>query len=194
MKKTTLMWTLAILLIISLIFGFMERSGKNQAISDAVKFNKQGKDMFAMLDIGALGSIHEHADFKMYINGQAFDLSQQKYQVRVQFVHVEEGIGEVIHSHASGITLGHFLNSLGFQMTEKCLITDKPESFCNTGLKTLKVYINGKKIDNPSAYVIKDFDKILVSYGSESEEQLQKQLKSVTDLAKTYSKDDSMIR
>lgn len=187
MKKSTIIWVILALLIVSIFFNVSQRNSKTTLYDDNVKLSKQNRDLMSMIGIGQLGTIHIHADFKVYVNGQAIDFSQQKYQVRVQYVHVEDNDGDVVHVHAPGMTLGIFLNSLGFHLTSSCLTTDDGTKMCNSGSKTLKVYVNGKQIQDGASYEIKDLDKILVSYGSETDAQVQTQLKTITNKAKLSS-------
>ena len=67
-----------------------------------------------------------------------------------------------------------------------CLAFEEAD-YCNLGNARLRFYVNGKPNDEFDNYVIKDLDKILVSYGSESDEEIKKQLDSVTNLAAKYS-------
>ena len=134
--------------------------------------------------IGPLGSIHTHQDFKVYIEGQEFDFSQRQYQVREQYVHVEDGIGETIHVHATGVTTGVFFDSLGMKFTKECFTMGSGKEYCNEGDKTLKLYVNGKPNEELGDYLMGDKDRFLVSYGNETEEEIQEQLASIPDFAK----------
>ena len=121
--------------------------------------------------IGPVGSTHIHQDVKIYLDGQQLDLSQQKYQVRAPQVHVEDGDGDVIHVHATGVPIGMFFDSLGMKLTTNCFETDDGTNYCNEksdGGKTLKFYVNGQKSLNGEfeKYIPRDVDKILISYGS----------------------------
>jgi len=136
--------------------------------------------------IGPLRSAHLHADVKVYINDKAIDFSQQKYQLRTDYMHFEDGIGDVMHTHAKGLTVGHMLNSVGINFNRQCLIVEGSE-YCNEGNKTVKFYVNGKVTGGFESYAVRDMDKYLISYGSESKEAIKKQIDSVTDLAKKYS-------
>ena len=136
--------------------------------------------------IGDLNSAHLHTDVKVYINGKPIDFSQRKYQLTTNYMHFEEGIGDVMHTHAEGLTVGHMLNSLGINFNGQCLILEGKE-YCDDGSKTIKFYVNGRQSNEMYSYVIKDLDKILVSYGPEDEAELQKQLGSITSLAPKYS-------
>jgi len=141
--------------------------------------------------VGRLGSTHEHVDFKVYIEGQQIDFSQERYQVRSQFIHVEDGDGDIIHIHATGETIGFFFDTVDISFTSECIIVDSgletEQRYCTAGDKTLKFYVNGEPNILYDDYLLKDLDKILVSYGSETEEQIQEQLNSITDKAATQS-------
>ena len=142
-------------------------------------------------DIGVLGSTHIHADFKLYINGNMVNLSKPEFQVRAKAVHVEEGIGDIIHVHATNMFLGYFMNTIGFPISDKC-ITIPGKKLCSKAGKTLKLYIRQPNMPwrlekNIEFYTFHDLDKLLLTYGDDSEEQIQKQLSTVTDLAWTQS-------
>ena len=132
--------------------------------------------------VGPAGSTHIHQDIKVYMNGKAIDFSQPKYQLRSRLVHFEGGDGNVMHTHATGMTLGYALETMGIQLTD-CLAIDGTK-YCDEGNKTVKVYVNGATNSEFGDYLMKDLDKILVSYGSEP---VEPQLASITDLAKTQS-------
>jgi len=135
---------------------------------------------------GPIGSTHTHMDFKVYIEGKTIDFSQGKYQKPHinQHVHLEGGDGDLIHKHATGVTMGFFFKSLGMTFDKNCLATDTGDKYCNDGGKTLKFYANGITNDQLGNYDLKDGDKILVSYGNESEDEIKVQLASITDKAK----------
>ena len=103
--------------------------------------------------------------------------------------HVENNDGDVLHVHAIGITLGYFFESLGFKLTEDCFKLDAGNKYCNTGNAQLKVFLkseNGgwESLYYPADYVIQDLDKLLITYGKEDEEEIKKQMDSVTDRAR----------
>lgn len=132
--------------------------------------------------IGPLGSTHEHATFKVFLQGKLLDFSKPKYMVIVQEVHLEELNGDIIHKHATGITIGYFLNTLGFKLGKDCFVSDEGKSFCNAGDKKLKFYVDGVLSDDFGDHEISEGAKYLVSYGNESVELIEKQLSSVVTL------------
>ena len=70
--------------------------------------------------IGLVGSIHEHAVILIFLDGNLLDLSKPEYMLRSEPVHVENLDGAIIHKHATGITVGHFLQTLGISFDKNC--------------------------------------------------------------------------
>jgi hypothetical protein len=137
---------------------------------------------------GKLGSAHEHVDFKVYLEGKAVDFSKPQYQLRSKYIHLENNDGDVIHVHATGITLGFFFKTLGIEFSNECFILDRKERYCNNEGKTLKLYVNGQENGEFERYLLKDKDKILVSYGDESYDEIEEQLKSITNKSEKAKK------
>ncbi len=143
-------------------------------------------------EVGVVGDIHYHADFAIYLNGQRYNFFQEKYMSTQNksfsnFAHLHDLKGNIIHKHASGITLGFFLDTLEMKLDQRCLVLDDGTPYCNEGSKELKFYVNGKQNDEFDRYDIQDEDKILLSYGDETPEETKKQLAAVTDEACVYS-------
>lgn len=159
---------------------------KGALISQLNELQKDAVDLHMISGIGELRSTHIHADIKVYINGNQIDFSQKKYQLKARFIHFEEGIGDVVHIHATGMTPGHLFRSLGMDFSNNCIVAEG-KSYCNDADKTLKFYANGQANKDFDNRQIKDLDKYLISYGNEDQAQLQKQLDSVTNLAPKYS-------
>ena len=135
-----------------------------------------------------LGDVHEHADFKVYLDGVVYDFAQDKYMSTDEhklsnFTHLHDGDGEIIHKHMSTITLGDFFESLGMQFTDDCFTLEDGTAYCNNDENTLKIFVNGKKNRDFADYELSDLDQILITYGNETDEEIQAQLDSVGDRA-----------
>jgi len=139
--------------------------------------------------VGAVGSTHIHMDIKVYLDGVPVNFGDQKYQLRAQQVHFESGDGDVFHVHATGVTLGYLFETLGGRLSETCISLDGVTK-CNDGTKTLKFYVNGQPNNQFGKYLPRSLDKLSVSYGSETSEQIQRQLATVTDKAKNEENTD----
>ncbi len=137
--------------------------------------------------IGPLGGTHIHADFKVYIDGHAIDFAKRDYMVKAPYVHIEGMNGDVIHVHATGVTIGEFFRTLGMKFGAQCFTLNKKQKYCTGDSKTLKFYVNGEPNDLYDDYLIGDQDKILISYGNDMPEEIEKQLSSITDYARIES-------
>lgn len=109
--------------------------------------------------------------------GKAIDFSPPLYQLRDKSVHVEHGIGEEVHVHKQGITIGDFFETLDISFNKSCIIIPVEGSFCD---EDLKFYVNNRENSEFENYKIKDLDRILISYGKGD---IKSQLESVTSLA-----------
>ncbi len=153
MGKKLIIYVLAALIIAALLFGLA---------SDPLKPKHE--------------EIHRHFDFRLYLDGQAVDLSQDQYQSIEghelnEAVHLHDNDGEVVHVHAEGVTLDEFLDSIGVQLPV-------------TG--DTKVFVNGKEDTRGLAYQPQDLDRILAAHDA-SQDEIATQLALVTDRACIYS-------
>jgi hypothetical protein len=114
---------------------------------------------------GVLGSAHVHAAFAVKLNGTKLDFSDNKYQVKSRFMHVENGDGDTLHRHATGVPIAEFFKSIKMNVTDSCFTNDNGTKFCSNGKENLEFYINGNKTKSIADYVFNDDDRILVVYG-----------------------------
>lgn len=133
-------------------------------------------DLGTLTNMDGYGTAHIHADFKMYANGEEVELFTEENFEKNKFTHFhsesdpEKPNKDVIHVHTAGITLGQFLQTLGVSLDENA-----------------RVYVNGSRIPDTNMYVINDLDKILVSIGLADTTEIERQLQSIGDYAKTHS-------
>lgn len=191
-KKDMFFYILIVVLVILFLWQWISKGAfegmANQHISNLQKYNSQ---LQLLSGIGPLGSAHIHADVRVYINGQPIDFSQRKYQLASSFIHFEDGIGDVVHIHATGMAIGHLFRSLSMGINDNCIAAEK-QNYCSDNGKKLKFYANGKPNNEFGNYEMHDLDKILVSYGNENDSEMQKQLSSITNLASGYSSQGGM--
>lgn len=125
---------------------------------------------------GALGSAHDHAAILVKIFGDEFDFSAPAYQIKSSWIHFEGRDGTTIHKHATGVTLGYLFDTLGLGLDDQCFVFQDGRSFCTNEDYSLKFYINGEKVPDIRDYEINDDDRILISYGAETPEEIEAQL------------------
>ena len=125
---------------------------------------------------GILGDEHEHASVLVRIFGDKFDFAATTYQIKSSWIHFEESDGNTVHRHSSGVTLNYLFESLGIGIDEDCYIFGDGRQFCTNEDYSLKYFINGDRVNSINDYVVQNDDRILISYGGETEEQINQQL------------------
>ncbi|HLC76696.1 MAG TPA: hypothetical protein VJH04_00675 [archaeon] len=121
---------------------------------------------------------HEHADFAVFLNGEQYDFSQERFMTfnnteLSELVDLHDMKGNIIHKHAKGITLGYFFGTLGIKFSSTCFVAES--EYCGP----LKMFVNGQPNYDFGDYKFNDLDRILISYGDETEEQIANQISSV---------------
>ena len=125
---------------------------------------------------GKLGDAHEHASLLVRIFGDKFDFSVPSYQIKSSWIHFEESDGTTIHRHSTGVELGYLFDTLNIGIDSECYRFPDGRQFCTNEDYSLKYYINHQIVDNISNYVFEDGDRILISFGNETPEQIEEQL------------------
>ena len=125
---------------------------------------------------GKLGDEHEHASLLVRIFGDKFDFGVPSYQIKSSWIHFEESDGTTIHRHSSGVNLEYLFESLNIGIDDECFNFPDGRQFCTNEDYSIKYFINHEMVDDIRDYVIKDDDRILISYGSESQEEIEEQL------------------
>ena len=98
------------------------------------------------------------------------------YQVKTAWIHFEDQDGETIHRHSSGVELEYLFNSVNIGLNSNCFIFADGRQFCTNEDYSLKYYINHERVNDITQYVIQEEDRILISYGDETEKEIEEQL------------------
>lgn len=136
--------------------------------------------------------VHVHSDFLLVLDGQKFDLSGDQYQsstydVKHPLFHLHDGVGTMLHRHAEGITLKEFLESIGFTVTDACLLTDEGIQYCANADTEFSLYVNSQLITNWPDYITQEEDQILLYHGPNQFEIVSSFIDELTDEACIYS-------
>jgi hypothetical protein len=146
-------------------------------------------------------AVHYHANWAVFLDGSRLDLTGDRYMEDIaqcsadpshqrpeDRVHMHEKNHEVVHVHASGVTWGHLLANLRFGIGDDYLITDEGARYLTDEERTLKFIVNGVAVRSIVNRPIGDQDRLLISYGSESEEDVvSSQFAQVAATAATYN-------
>ena len=125
---------------------------------------------------GKLGGEHVHASLLVRIFDDMFDFSKPTYQIKSSWIHFEESDGTTIHRHASGVMLGYLFETMNIGIDSKCYVFPDGRQFCTNEDYSLKYYINHQPVSSINDYVFEDGDRILISFGPETREQIEEQL------------------
>ena len=147
-----------------------ERQEKREDYAAKISRNKRKSNLMAagILTLIAL------------IFADRFDFSVPTYQIKSSWIHFEESDGTTIHRHASGVTLSYLFETMNIIIDEECYLFPDGRQFCTNEDYSLKYYLNHKSVDSINDYVIQDGDRILITFGNETPEQIEAQL---TELA-----------
>jgi len=129
---------------------------------------------------GTLGSEHVHATILAKLHGDIFDFSGPAYQIKSSWQHFEARDGSTIHRHATGVMMGFLFETIGIGLDDECFSfkasAGGERKFCTNEDFSLKFFVNHEPVPNLTEYVFKDGDRILLSYGSEDQTQIDTQL------------------
>ena len=125
---------------------------------------------------GKLGDEHEHASLLVRIFGDTFDFSSPSYQIKSSWIHFEDSDGTTIHRHSTGVTLGYLFANIGIDIDSECYKFPDGRSFCTNEDYSLKYYINHQIVKDINDHVLEEGDRILITYGNETPEQIEEQL------------------
>ena len=125
---------------------------------------------------GVLGSEHSHAGISVKIFGDSFDFSAPAYQIKSPWIHFEGRDGTTVHKHATGVTLGYLFESLALGLDDQCFIFQDGRSFCSNDDYKLSFYVNGEQVTDIRDIEPKEDDKVLITYGAETPEEIQSQI------------------
>lgn len=143
--------------------------------------------------------VHYHANFAVYINGEREEFSLPTYYEEVAActtayannpkgrTHMHDRINDVIHVHDARVTYGNFFQVLGWGIGKNYLATSEKVYLPDANNK-LTFILNGEEIDSITNKVIGNLDKLLVSFGDDSDEQLKAQYDAISNSAEEKNK------
>jgi len=119
------------------------------------------------------------ASFAVFTNGTFRVFSAPMYHNLSQAAYIESSHPNRVQVKKSGTTWNDFFSTLPFELTADCLTTGTKEVFCSGSKGLLQFYINGVKNVNALTQEIKENDKLLVTFGNESDKKINQQIDRV---------------
>jgi len=142
--------------------------------------------------------VHYHANFAVYVDGKQEQLSNPLLYEEVsqcsvstekkpgERAHLHENIKDLVHVHDAAVTWGNFFQNINWNIGTKYLDTSEA-LLINTDDKRVTYLLNGEQVSDITNKVIDSKDRLLVSYGSATKEELKKQFDSVATTAEKYN-------
>jgi hypothetical protein len=132
--------------------------------------------------------VHEHADFAIFLHGERLNFDDERYfsdgeHQHAPDVHIHPNRPNVVHKHRQNVNWARFFGSLGIVLEDERFVDADGREYRNGPAGTLKFFINGVQVDSLMHERISDLDRVLITFGAESEAELAAQLAAVGDEA-----------
>lgn len=108
-------------------------------------------------------SFHQHSLLQVVVNGKSVVVPKNIGLGSVEsplHTHDERGVIHMEAAREYPFTLGQFFEVWGVKFTK-----DQLGGYKNNSEHSVQVFVNGKSVDNPVDYQLKEKDKIVVGYG-----------------------------
>lgn len=150
-------------------------------------------------------TVHYHANFAVYVNGQREQFKGPRYYEETDILsastctvgtagspneraHMHDNVSDVVHVEDHLVTWGNFFQNLRWGIGSNYLAT-ADGVLTSDANNSLVLMLNGKKVDDVSNMVIGDQDKLLISYGADTSNQLQQEYSSIKNNALKYDQE-----
>lgn len=145
--------------------------------------------------------VHYHANFAVYINGQRELFASPSYyeetsasecnleeheESPLERAHLHGNVNDVVHVEDHLVTWGHLLQNLGWA-ADSMHIKTRDKVLLAQGSDKITFILNGKQVSDINQLVIASKDKLLVNFGSASQENLDDYYQSIASTAGKYN-------
>lgn len=146
-------------------------------------------------------SVHYHANFHLYIDGERYEFDNFTYYEEVQAcdpvngvrpesrAHMHDFIDHVVHVHDEGATWGHFFANLGYALGNDVLVT-RDAVLTDDGDRRLRFVYNGEPTRAIANELIHDKDILLIDYSSDDSDALNERYAAIPTDASQYNEQD----
>lgn len=144
--------------------------------------------------------VHYHANFAVYINGEREDFKNPIYYTETSCAvadvitpqmraHLHDNVNDVVHVEDNAVTWGNFFENLWWSVGSDFIQKSDGSMYKADETNKLHVYINGDDYTDLGSIAnlqIKDKDRVLISYGSDDKQTLEKQFATISKSAAKY--------
>lgn len=120
------------------------------------------------------------ASFAIFTNGTFRIFTDSMYHNLSEEIFIESSNPNIIHVRKEYATWDDFFQTLPFKLDHECLTTGTGQTFCTGENGTLRFYINGEDSSGDALpKIINNNDKLLVTYGEGTPEEIESQIKRI---------------
>jgi len=147
--------------------------------------------------------VHYHANFSLYINGQRELFKGPQYyeedtamcttgaasDVPLSRAHMHDNVNTVVHVEDQAVTWGNFFANLGWILGPNFIASPSGLVYSESDTAKLHVLLNNQDYTDLGGIenrVIKDKDKLLLSYGNPDQVALQQEYAAIPNTATHY--------
>ena len=133
---------------------------------------------------------HYHANFEIWVEGERVDFEGFRFFQSVlscsadsqtdpkEKVHMHNDVDDLAHVHADLVTWNNFFSNIDVSVSDSHIQIEN-DVFLEEGNKKISFYLNGEKLRTLHNVLIDQNDTLLVSLGSETEQQLSQRFESI---------------
>ena len=143
-------------------------------------------------------TVHYHANFAVYVDDSQEQFSNPLLYEEIsecsvstekkpgERAHLHENIKDVVHVEDNAVTWGSFFQNIDWNISSD-YIDNSGLLLVNNETQSVTYILNGEKISDITNKVIGDKDRLLISYGSATTDELNKQFETVATTAEKYN-------
>jgi hypothetical protein len=124
-------------------------------------------------------TVEAKAAFAIFTNGTLRIFTAAMYHNQSSDVFIEAPNPNIINVKKQGLTWSDFFETLPMSLKKDCLVTGTKQTFCTNETARLRFFINGQEDPDALDRQIKDGNKLLVSYGNKTKEEINKELEQI---------------
>lgn len=144
-------------------------------------------------------SVHYHANFGLYVNGQQDKFQGPGYYEEVTACnahnhedlasrsHMHDNVNTVVHVHDHSVTWSDFFANLGYTLGDTVLVTEKGTYVDGQDGNKLTFILNGQPVTKIANTIIKSEDVLLINYGKDDATTIQSHYAAIPKDAHHYN-------
>ena len=116
------------------------------------------------------------------IFGDEFTFEHPNYQMKNPHIFFAHNNGNSIHRYHEDATMELLFNSMNIGIDHQCYVFTDGRSFCTNNDYSMKYFINGKLVSDIRDHVVQNNDRILITFGGETDKQIQEYLSQLNSI------------